>query len=395
MKDHIENRKEKFDKRIKKTLEENKVLTKYYKHLSNQEKLSTISNYLFYVGMFCKYINKDLKKTTSEDINGFLGQYVQANRNTTAKFCYSSLLSYFRYVEGMSNKEYPQIFKNVKAPKVDIKNTKPLEYKDIKKMISVWGNDIRNKAIVHVLYESMLRKMEFLSLRVKDVDLTKSPAPVTIRISKTARGTNGRVVLLYNSIPILKEYLNVHPLKSHKDFEEMPLFVTRTGKTLNEGTLRLILREAAERAGIKRKVYPHLFRHSRAYELARYYHFAPQELMKCGGWTRSTMLDVYYQPQEKDIENKLLDGHGIKTKSQKDIEEELKQRKVGICACGYENAHDTIFCKGCGIILNIKEYQKSIKNKDTKIEDLEETMKNQNEKMNKILTILENKKILL
>ena len=82
------------------------------------------------------------------------------------------------------------------------------------------------------------------------------------------------------------------------------------------------LKVYTKRAKLKRKIYPHLFRHSRAYELAQVYHFAPQELMKAGGWKNSSMLDVYYNPKGTDIKNKLLNGHGIKTISEKQREEE-------------------------------------------------------------------------
>jgi len=41
-----------------------------------------------------------------------------------------------------------------------------------------------------------------------------------------------------------------------------------------------------------------------------------------------------------------------------------------LCACGFENGYDIIFCEGCGIILNVKRYEEEIKSKDTEVNSL-------------------------
>lgn len=380
MKDYIEIIREDNKKRVEqvffkiKDKEIKNILKEWHKELLNRTKGKTPATYLFHVEQFFREVKKPIDKITGNDINGYLGDLKEKGNTSKAKLSYAVLLNFFRYYKDLGKKETPEIFLKVYKPKNTSKDTEPLDYdSEIKPLIMVWGDNVRNQAAIHVLYESMLRKIELLALRVKDIDLSKSPAPIKLRISKTEKGIN-RHTFLYNSIPVLKEWLNIHPLRSNTNFSNAPLFCKSNGKPMLEGTLRMIIKEAGIRAGIKRKIYPHLFRHSRAYELAQVYHFTPQELKKAGGWSNSSMLDTYYNPNAKDIKNKLLDGHGIKTISQVQREKALRERQVRICACGYENGYDVIFCKGCGIILNIKQYESEIKNKDSEIENLKQEM---------------------
>ncbi|WP_242233163.1 tyrosine-type recombinase/integrase [Domibacillus sp. PGB-M46] len=47
-----------------------------------------------------------------------------------------------------------------------------------------------------------------------------------------------------------------------EEFDFKYIFLTNTGKPLVSGTVRKQLRDIAEKAGVKRRIYPHLFRHT-------------------------------------------------------------------------------------------------------------------------------------
>jgi len=353
--------------------QDNIILENYIKDLSSRTKGSTIPTYIIHLVSFANYKKTGLKSAKAIDVKGYLGFLKQNDKSPpTMRLAYNSIMDFNRYLEGKSKKEIPSWFKRIDGIKVTRKETEPLDFDtEIKPMINAFPESIRNQAIVHVLYEAMLRKMELLALRVKDIDLSKKPSPVKIRLSKTERGKN-RPTFIYNAIPVLKKWLNEHPLRGSKDFQDAPLFVNLKRGPISERSVEQIINNAGRRAGIKRSVYCHLLRHSRAYELAQVYNFQPQELMKMGGWQNSTMLDVYYNPQSVDIKNKLLNGHGITTITEQQRQEALKERKIRLCACGHENSFDKFFCEKCGIILNIKGYQKEMKGKDSEIEVLKQ-----------------------
>lgn len=363
-------------KRVKDT-ELEQPFKSWKRKLSSGSSLKTLTTYLHNAEIFFKAVSKDIEKVRTNDIQKYLDKLAKNGQTSKADIAFSSLLSFYRHYYDLGKREYPDVFKKVEKPKKVQKDTDPLEFdEEVKKIISAWSDNPRNQSAIFVLYEAMLRKVELLSLRVKDIDLKQKPAPVNVRVSKTESGTKRRAAFIFNAIPVLKEWLNIHPMRNHEDFMNMPLFCTnKRGSPMLEGTLRTIIKEGANRAGIDKNIYPHLFRHSRAYELAQIYHFSPQELMRAGGWKNSGMLDTYYQPKTKDVKNKILNGHGIKTVTQEQREKALQKRQIRLCACGFENSYDTIFCKKCGVILNLKEYEKQVQKKDDTIEQVLERQK--------------------
>lgn len=358
------------------------LMNRYKNRLLSKCKGATIPTYLEQMWKYKNFIGTSLRVIRSEDVERYIA-YLKEN-DKAIKVPYSAIYDFCKFLEGTN--DVPKIFKRIdKLKREPRKDTEPLDFDtEIKPMIDCWHDSVRNKAVMSVLAESMLRAGEFLGLRVCDIDLSKRPSPIKIRMSKTPQGVN-RPVFLFNSIPILKEWLNIHPLKSSDKFNEAPIFCTRGGRVMTAGTLRHIVDESAKRVGLRRKVYPHLFRHSRAYELAKYYRFAPQELMKAGGWKNSSMLDTYYQPKPEDIKEKLLNGHGIVSDFERKKKESLRERKLLLCACGQENSFDNVFCSKCGVILNIKKYEEEMSDKDSEIKKLEKKFEEFQAQMEKMI----------
>jgi integrase/recombinase XerD len=111
-----------------------------------------------------------------------------------------------------------------------------------------------------------------------------------------------------------------------------------------------MLEEVAKKYGIKKKIYPHLFRHSRATHLAKY--LTEQELKVFFGWSNSSkMASIYVHLSGKDIDNKILEIHGIKPKEPK------TQHLKPIVCIRYNTQNDSTakYCKNCGMVLDIRE----------------------------------------
>lgn len=122
---------------------------------------------------------------------------------------------------------------------------------------------------------------------------------------------------------------------------------------------------AAQRAGIKKKVNPHSFRHARATYLAG--RFTEQQLKAFFGWTRSSdATTVYVHLSGKDVDDALLKAYGIKTEeSSCDI---TTLKPVNCKRCKTQNESANSFCKLCGFPLNedvaIKVLMEDTKKKD-------------------------------
>ena len=119
----------------------------------------------------------------------------------------------------------------------------------------------RNRALVAVLYRGGLRVGEGLALKTSDVDLTKG----TIRVLH-GKGNKARTVgiddgaLLYVSRWLTRR--RALGLTTHR------LFTKLNGEPSSQTSVRAMLKAAASRAGIEKRVHPHGLRHSHAAELA-------------------------------------------------------------------------------------------------------------------------------
>ncbi|MEM5766564.1 MAG: hypothetical protein QXD43_03350 [Candidatus Aenigmatarchaeota archaeon] len=129
-----------------------------------------------------------------------------------------------------------------------------------------------------------------------------------------------RRIRLIDSVPDLQLWVNHH---SYKDNPEMPLFIDIGayvgGRQLGYYALLHIVKVLAAKAGINKRVYPHLFRHFRLTELAKL--FTEQELKVLAGWVGSSYMPrIYVHLSGADVEKKLLMLNGKLT-------EKIRRRK--------------------------------------------------------------------
>ena len=120
----------------------------------------------------------------------------------------------------------------------------------------------RNVAMIELLYGSGLRVSELVNVRLSKINWDME----LIRI--TGKGDKERLVPMgTSSLRALANYLPQRtaamPAKGQEDF----LFLNRRGKQLSRVMVFLIIKEAAQNAGINKQVSPHSFRHSFATHL--------------------------------------------------------------------------------------------------------------------------------
>ena len=119
---------------------------------------------------------------------------------------------------------------------------------------------LRDKAILELLFSTGLRVSELTALDT-DIDLTRD------ELSVRGKGDKVRVVFLS---PEAKRAVTAY-LKARKDMEE-PLFVdygrgSKTPRRLTPRSVERLVKQYAIKAGITKKVTPHVIRHSFATDL--------------------------------------------------------------------------------------------------------------------------------
>ena len=168
-----------------------------------------------------------------------------------------------------------------------------------------------------------------------------------------------------SSISYLREWQNSHPFRDDSNaWFFCGLESENRGKKLEHANVYKFLRKGLKDAKIERRIYPHLFRQTRATILASRVTEAPLEAQM--GWlhgSRMTQTYVYLSGRDQDVA--ILKAYGIAVKEEKPIE----SQKPSLCPrCREPNDPKARFCWKCGMILDRSLTEKKLKDEAKQIE---------------------------
>lgn len=352
------------DRRIKSYLENgdsNKLLKKqlttlkefYEEMISQSRSEETVSSYLHKLKKFGEFIKKPYEDITENDFKKFI---VHLNNNK-AKLNYINgfkivLRVFYKYLLKLKDNNDPLL-----CP-LKVKRAGPvktpsdcLDQEEIKSLINATEN-YRDRFLIHGLYESALRKSEYMNLKIKDIELYSNFAEIKSVNGKT--GFRKMKIPLITSFPDLVSMLNHHP---YREDPESPLFVNidHPDRGLGPYGLNDSLLKYKKKISLNKGVYPHIFRHSRLTHLGEQ-GFTEMELRLFAGWTDSSpMASHYVHSRGKAVQNKILSKNGIETESnEKDKIIQKKLEPVHCLRCGLINSAGSKYCRDCGAIIDLR-----------------------------------------
>lgn len=254
---------------------------------------------------------------------------------------------FYKWING--GEEYPEAVKWIKTTFTDRNKKLPedlLTCKDVKRIVNA-ADHIRDKALISLLYESGCRISEILTMRIKSLNFNEYGCMITVNGKKGMR----RIPVI-SSVPFLAAWYETHPLR---DNLEAPFWVSIGTRGRNEAikypNTRNMIARLAKKAGIKKKVNPHIFRHSRATYLAN--HFTEAQMNHYFGWIQgSEMPSTYVHMSGRDIVSAVLELNGKKKAEDKNKEEKFSSKYCK--RCEKDNPPTGKFCLRCGAPLDLE-----------------------------------------
>lgn len=200
---------------------------------------------------------------------------------------FRSLQQFFKWLhEEGEIKQSPMA--NMKAPLIPETPPPVLQEDEIRRLLKASEgtglDERRDTAIIRLLLDTGMRRAEVAGLRVVDVDFDHDVALVMGKGRRPRSCPFGR-----RTAQALDRYLRVRGRHYASDSEW--LWLGRKGRLGDTGIAQMLRRRAVE-AGLDRRLYPHLFRHTFAHEMLSA-GMQEGDLMHLAGWRSRQMLGRY------------------------------------------------------------------------------------------------------
>ncbi len=260
----------------------------YFKNFITELKLRgfsdrTIKLYLYFNRKFMDFCRKEPKRVTKDDIKAYMNKLLlDGLKERSRNSCYNALKAYY---DSYLNK---RLFNNIKRAKIPNDMPNVLSQEEIKIMIEN-TNNLKHRLLIELLYSSGMRISECLKVKIDDIDIERR-----IIFVKNGKGKKDRFVI--TSKKFIEDF-KYHTSKRKRRSEYV--FENQDGH-MSVRTAQQILKQAAFRAGIQKRVYPHLMRASFATHLfERGVH--ETHIKKLLGHSKDTDTKVYLRARTDNI----------------------------------------------------------------------------------------------
>lgn len=274
---------------------------------------NTLDAYLRDIRKLGDYAKQELKQAnpleiTYENIQEYLFQLSKEkfSERTQARWI-SSIKAFFKYLlDDEVRPDNPASL--LEGPKLGLYLPDTLSLEEVEKILSAidisTALGTRNQCMIEVLYGCGLRVSELITLKISNINFKELYLKVDGKGSKTRF-----VPLAEYTAKLIQQYMtdvrmNATINRKHED----TLFLNSRGAGMSRIIVFIIIKELTEKAGIRKKISPHTFRHSFATHLLqngadlRYI----QEML---GHSSITTTEIYTHLKNEELRDVILNYH--------------------------------------------------------------------------------------
>ena len=215
---------------------EKELRFKKYREQSILNYLSCVTKFLY------SFKEKDsIKHINESDIKSFLMQFKEHN---TQRAYHSAIKCFYHYVA-----HQPDKFKYIEYAKRNRKLPIVHSQDEIQRLLDACTN-LKHKAIICTMYATGCRVGEIINLKLSDIDSSR----MIINVRNAKGGKDRQVVLPQKLLDLLRTYFIQY---KPKDF----LFEGQSSPQYSSRSIAQFLNHYSDKAGLKKRIYPHLLRH--------------------------------------------------------------------------------------------------------------------------------------
>lgn len=250
------------------------LLVEYRYYLSTEKMVSqnTVISYLNDINNYLKFLQEkclidDPKLVSDQHIRDFLLTLKKKKYSSASRSRYLSAIKSFHKFLYKEKYTLSDVSRLIESPKLDKKLPVVLSIDETQKLLDVVKGDspldLRNRAMLEVVYGSGIRVSELLSLKLDNLHLTNN------LIKIRGKGSKERIVPIndYASKVLRKYIIEGRPKLVLHGKDRGFIFLNNHGNVLSRQGFFKILINLGKSAGIEKEISPHTLRHSFATHL--------------------------------------------------------------------------------------------------------------------------------
>jgi integrase/recombinase XerD len=205
---------------------------------------------------------KKILNVSNDQILYFLEFLYKTQNSSSVSRILSTLRTFYKYLV-RDGKIQKNPFSSIKNPKLPKKILEILDEQEVKKFLESIPSssylELRDKAMLELLYSCGMRVSEIVDLKLSDIDFDEG------LIRFIGKGNKERITPVGDTAKdCLEKYIRAARYNLERERKSESVFLNKNGQKITRQGFWKILKKYAGKVNISKNLYPHLFRHSYA-----------------------------------------------------------------------------------------------------------------------------------